>query len=51
MKSLYYCRSLSIQRADNVAEKAVRPDELAVPAPSVPEAAPQANDEDCLACQ
>jgi ribonucleoside-diphosphate reductase alpha chain len=51
MKSLYYCRSLSIQRADNVSEKAVRPDELAVPVPSVPEAAPPANDEECLACQ
>ena len=25
VKSLYYCRSLSIQRADNVSEKAVRP--------------------------
>ncbi|HVE22485.1 MAG TPA: ribonucleoside-diphosphate reductase subunit alpha [Acidocella sp.] len=51
MKSLYYCRSLSIQRADNVSEKAVRPDELPSPARAVPEAAPQANDEECLACQ
>ena len=25
VKSLYYCRSLSIQRADNVSEKAVAP--------------------------
>lgn len=51
MKSLYYCRSLSIQRADNVSEKAVRPDELPSPALSVSTAAPQANDEECLACQ
>ncbi|HUW79840.1 MAG TPA: ribonucleoside-diphosphate reductase subunit alpha, partial [Acidocella sp.] len=28
VKSLYYCRSLSIQRADNVSEKAIRPDEF-----------------------
>ncbi len=28
MKSLYYCRSLSIQRADAVSEKAVRPAEF-----------------------
>ena len=28
VKSLYYCRSLSIQRADTVSEKAVRPDEF-----------------------
>ncbi len=28
VKSLYYCRSLSIQRADNVSEKAVRPVEF-----------------------
>jgi ribonucleoside-diphosphate reductase alpha chain len=58
MKSLYYCRSLSIQRADNVSEKAVRPDEFT--------GIPVANDqgrlplvakaiatdyEECLACQ
>ena len=29
VKSLYYCRSLSIQRADNVSEKVVRPTEMA----------------------
>ena len=28
MKSLYYCRSLSIQRADAVSEKAISPDEI-----------------------
>jgi ribonucleoside-diphosphate reductase alpha chain len=33
MKSLYYCRSMSLQRADNVSEKAVRPTEItAMPA-------------------
>ncbi|MBO0711033.1 MAG: ribonucleoside-diphosphate reductase subunit alpha [Acetobacteraceae bacterium] len=60
MKSLYYCRSLSIQRADNVSEKAVRPDEVA-PAVAVDvTAAPRARGlagaqpadyEECLACQ
>jgi ribonucleoside-diphosphate reductase alpha chain len=58
LKSLYYCRSMSIQRADNVSEKAVRPNEIVQP--------PAANDgaalplvaqgnatdyEECLACQ
>jgi len=47
VKSLYYCRSLSIQRADNVSEKVVRPAEMAT-ADSVP---PPANYEECLACQ
>jgi ribonucleoside-diphosphate reductase alpha chain len=52
MKSLYYCRSLSIQRADNVSEKAVRLDELTLPTVAAPAAAAnQANDEECLACQ
>ncbi len=46
VKSLYYCRSLSIQRADNVSEKVVRPAEMATAA-----AAPPANYEECLACQ
>ena len=32
LKSLYYCRSLSLQRADNVSEKAVRPAEFAATA-------------------
>jgi ribonucleoside-diphosphate reductase alpha chain len=48
VKSLYYCRSLSIQRADNVSEKAVRPEEHAN-APSAPPAT--TNYEECLACQ
>ena len=56
VKSLYYCRSLSIQRADNVSEKVVRPAELlGLPLPAPLEAvaaAPRVNDyEECLACQ
>ena len=60
LKSLYYCRSLSLQRADNVGEKAVRPAELpeAAAAPELPLAVapkPQpaevADYEECLACQ
>jgi ribonucleoside-diphosphate reductase alpha chain len=61
VKSLYYCRSLSIQRADNVSEKAVRPLEFtgtpasnddAVPLPLVAAAARATTDyEECLACQ
>ena len=48
VKSLYYCRSLSIQRADTVSEKAVRPDEFK----GVPAEAPASKDyEECLACQ
>ena len=54
VKSLYYCRSLSIQRADNVSEKAVRPADMLVapidvPVPAV--AAASNNYEECLACQ
>ncbi len=55
VKSLYYCRSLSIQRADNVSEKVVKPtallgvqDMVAVAAADVPAIA---NYEECLACQ
>ncbi|MBC7800636.1 MAG: ribonucleoside-diphosphate reductase subunit alpha [Gemmatimonadaceae bacterium] len=57
LKSLYYCRSLSIQRADNVSEKAVRPDEMATAAPSdigrlsLAGAIKPNNYEECLACQ
>lgn len=60
MKSLYYCRSLSIARADTVSEKAVAPmaiegvaanDGLA-PLPLVAAAAGGGTDyEECLACQ
>jgi len=55
LKSLYYCRSLSMQRADNVSEKAVRPTDAApaeaVSAVAAPEAAKAMNYEECLACQ
>ncbi len=61
VKSLYYCRSLSMQRADNVSEKAVRPAEFSMaaandmaPLPLVAAAAAAArgvNYEECLACQ
>jgi ribonucleoside-diphosphate reductase alpha chain len=60
VKSLYYCRSLSIQRADNVSEKAIRPDEI-VQRPVAAEIAPElplsvaakasTDYEECLACQ
>jgi ribonucleoside-diphosphate reductase alpha chain len=63
VKSLYYCRSLSIQRADNVSEAAVRPAEFTgvaamvpandgqVPLPLVAAAAGATDYEECLACQ
>ena len=52
LKSLYYCRSLSIQRADAVSEKVVRPPEMAGPAAAAPAPAPKtSNYEECLACQ
>jgi len=65
LKSLYYCRSLSLQRADNVSEKAVRPDEIVqrergepVPVPEIGLplmlAASKVNVtdyEECLVCQ
>jgi ribonucleoside-diphosphate reductase alpha chain len=65
VKSLYYCRSLSIQRADAVSQKVVgqsdvmtlHKDDLAAPLPLVAAAAAQAaaaattNYEECLACQ
>jgi ribonucleoside-diphosphate reductase alpha chain len=57
LKSLYYCRSLSIQRADAVSEKAVRPAEFTGVAAANDEArlplvaAAATNYEECLACQ
>jgi len=60
MKSLYYCRSLSIARADNVSEKAVAPMAIAgiaandglAPLPLVAAGSGAATDyEECLACQ
>ena len=55
VKSLYYCRSLSIQRADNVSEKAVAPVDDIEPANDatapLPLVASSTNYEECLACQ
>ena len=54
LKSLYYCRSLSIQRADNVSEKVVRPTALLdadAPKPVPVVAAVSTDYEECLACQ
>ncbi len=59
LKSLYYCRSLSIQRADNVSEQVRRPVAFAdatpandlAPLPLVAQAAASTNYEECLACQ
>jgi ribonucleoside-diphosphate reductase alpha chain len=59
VKSLYYCRSLSIQRADNVSSKAIAPvDDIHQPAndtaaqlPLVAAAASTTDYEECLACQ
>ena len=56
VKSLYYCRSLSIQRADNVSEKVARPEAfreiVGNDAAERPLAAASAtNYEECLACQ
>jgi ribonucleoside-diphosphate reductase alpha chain len=58
VKSLYYCRSLSIQRADTVSESAAGTAQLKI-APSkpanieapLPVAAASTNYEECLACQ
>ncbi|NHN85907.1 ribonucleoside-diphosphate reductase subunit alpha [Acetobacter musti] len=54
LKSLYYCRSLSIQRADTVSNVATKDDMFS--GQGAPEAAPAAGDnstnyEECLACQ
>jgi ribonucleoside-diphosphate reductase alpha chain len=61
LKSLYYCRSMSIQRADNVSEKAVRPAEFTgIPIAHDQGALPlgigrppegSTDYEECLACQ
>jgi ribonucleoside-diphosphate reductase alpha chain len=50
VKSLYYCRSLSIQRADAVSEKPARPVTLAAAAAPAPARA-STDYEECLACQ
>jgi ribonucleoside-diphosphate reductase alpha chain len=59
VKSLYYCRSLSIQRADTVSEKAemsigtVRApaNDAAAPLPIAAKPGESTNYEECLACQ
>ena len=59
LKSLYYCRSLSIQRADNVSEKAIAPlddihqpaNDATAPLPLVAAVASSTDYEECLACQ
>ena len=57
VKSLYYCRSLSIQRADPVSEKisilndSYTASRIPAPLPAAPEPASTTNYEDCLACQ
>ena len=58
LKSLYYCRSLALQRADNVSEKAVRPAEIAARSVNgatelslVAAGTKQVDYEECLACQ
>ena len=54
VKSLYYCRSLSIQRADAVSEKAVAGPLVSVERePELPLAAggTRTDFEECLACQ
>ncbi len=55
LKSLYYCRSLSIQRADTVSDmlnKADVMEGIGLPAPAAPAARTDATDyEECLACQ
>ncbi len=54
LKSLYYCRSLSIQRADAVSEKAVAPPALPEAEATLPLHVParaMADYEECLACQ
>jgi ribonucleoside-diphosphate reductase alpha chain len=57
VKSLYYCRSLSIQRADTVSEKVVGQGDIMaahVPQPVAMQIAAKTNStdyEECLACQ
>ncbi len=57
VKSLYYCRSLSLQRADAVSEKAVRPaaftEAAVVEEATLPLSLPpvRTDYEECLACQ
>jgi ribonucleoside-diphosphate reductase alpha chain len=49
VKSLYYCRSLSIQRADTISEKALAVE--LVPTARATQAGGSTDYEECLACQ
>ncbi|MBU2653597.1 ribonucleoside-diphosphate reductase subunit alpha [Acidomonas methanolica] len=55
VKSLYYCRSLSVQRADTVSDKAVKHDIMAedeaMPAAAEKKPGGGPDYEECLACQ
>ncbi|MFT8675977.1 MAG: ribonucleoside-diphosphate reductase subunit alpha [Acetobacter sp.] len=52
LKSLYYCRSLSIQRADTVSNVLTKSDVMQTEqAAAAPVAAQSGNYEECLACQ
>jgi ribonucleoside-diphosphate reductase alpha chain len=52
LKSLYYCRSLSLARADTVSDMVLGPVELFAPEVAAPEVVQVARDYDeCLACQ
>ena len=57
LKSLYYCRSLSIQRADTVSDMLTRPNDIMSALPPVPPARaavasePETRYDECLACQ
>ncbi|MDI2112473.1 ribonucleoside-diphosphate reductase subunit alpha [Commensalibacter nepenthis] len=52
VKSLYYCRSLSLQRADDVSNVAVKMDVLSPISPSTPIDGNTTTDyEECLSCQ
>jgi ribonucleoside-diphosphate reductase alpha chain len=53
VKSMYYCRSQSLQRADNVSKHTSEPIQLAMKLapPAVSKVAMQGSDDECLSCQ
>jgi ribonucleoside-diphosphate reductase alpha chain len=53
LKSLYYCRSTSVQRADKVSNKSESDEMFAKATPKIEESAgePESKYEECLACQ
>lgn len=53
LKSLYYCRSTSVQRADKVSNKSESDEMFAKVTPKIEESAsePESKYEECLACQ